>query len=310
MSAADTAPASTELVAGLEFPEGPVWCSDGSVLLVEIHRGTVTRIRDGNAEVVAKAGAGPNGLAVGPDHRLYVCDNGGFEWDVRPGRYLPGLQPATYIGGAVLRVDPAAGACETAVSGVGGRRLRGPNDLIFDAAGGCWFTDMGKTRQYDRDLGGLYYMRPTGDVIEAVFPLDGGPNGVALSPDKSKVYVAETWTGRVFFWELDGPGRIKRNPRAANGGYYLATAENGQALDSMAMDVEGNACVATPGHEAGITIFAPDGRQRLVPTGDPMTTNICFGGDGRETAFITLSLSGRLVAMPWEVPGLELAFNL
>ena len=305
-----SAPPTTELVSGLEFPEGPVWCSDGSLLIVEIHRGTVTRVRDGAAEIVSRCGAGPNGLAVGPAGQLYVCNNGGFEWQLRPGRFLPGLQPADYAGGSIQRVDPRTGVCETLVRTVAERRLRGPNDLVFDAAGGCWFTDLGKTRPHERDLGGLYYIRPDGEVSEAAFPVEGGPNGVALSPDQSRVYVAETYTGRVFFWELDAPGLIKRNPRTAHGGHYLATAANGQALDSMAMDAEGNPCVATVGRDGGITVFSPDGGQRLVPTGDPLTTNICFGGPGLHTAFITLSLSGRLVAMPWDTPGLDLTFNL
>src|SRR5487761_2560575 len=69
------------LARGLRFPEGPVAMRDGSVVLVEIERQTVTRVApDGTVSVVAHTGGGPNGLAVGPDGAFYVCNNGGFAW--------------------------------------------------------------------------------------------------------------------------------------------------------------------------------------------------------------------------------------
>ena len=70
-----------ELATGLQFPEGPIAMDDGSVLLVEIARGTLTRVRaDGLVQVVADLGGGPNGAAIGPDGAVYVCNNGGFQW--------------------------------------------------------------------------------------------------------------------------------------------------------------------------------------------------------------------------------------
>ncbi|MBJ7255127.1 MAG: SMP-30/gluconolactonase/LRE family protein, partial [Sphingomonadaceae bacterium] len=62
---------------GLRFPEGPVVMPDGSVILVEIAQGQITRVRpDGSKSVIAKPGGGPNGLAMGPDGKLYCCNNG------------------------------------------------------------------------------------------------------------------------------------------------------------------------------------------------------------------------------------------
>jgi len=66
------------IAEGLRFPEGPIAMADGSVLLVEIARGTLSRVRDGRVEVVADLGGGPNGAAIGPDGACYVCNNGGF----------------------------------------------------------------------------------------------------------------------------------------------------------------------------------------------------------------------------------------
>jgi gluconolactonase len=298
-----------ELASGLLFPEGPIALPDGSVLLVEIKRGTLTRVSpDGRTSVVAKTGGGPNGAALGPDGKVYVCNNGGFEWHEVGPFLLPGNQPADYLGGSIQRVDLATGAVETLYRECGGNPLRGPNDLVFDATGGFWFTDHGKTRPRDRDRGGLYYARPDGLTLrEVVYPLDA-PNGVGLSPDGRRVYVAETHTGRVFYWNLSGPGEIA--PHASpNGGHLLAGLPGMQLLDSLAVDAQGNVCVATLVN-GGITIISPDGaKQEHVPMPDPLTTNICFGGKDLATAYITLSATGKLVSTPWPNRGLALAFG-
>ena len=61
-------PPLREIATGLKFPEGPVALPDGDVLLVEIQRGTLSRVRpDGRVTVVAHTGGGPNGAAIGPD---------------------------------------------------------------------------------------------------------------------------------------------------------------------------------------------------------------------------------------------------
>ena len=95
-----------EVASGLQFPEGPVALADGSVLLVEIARGTLSRVTpDGRVQVVAQLGGGPNGAAIGPDGAVYVCNNGGFRWTDQPGNCLrPIGQPGDYSGGRIERV--------------------------------------------------------------------------------------------------------------------------------------------------------------------------------------------------------------
>jgi len=67
----------TMLATGLGFPEGPVVCHDGSVVLTEIRHGRSTRVfPDGSARVFSHTGGGPNGLASGPDGAFYLCNNG------------------------------------------------------------------------------------------------------------------------------------------------------------------------------------------------------------------------------------------
>lgn len=96
-----------EVASGLNFPEGPVAMADGSVLLVEIASGFLTRItRSGKVQRLVQVGGGPNGAALGPDGSVYICNNGGIEFFFSPdGRTLrPGSQPKSYSGGRIERV--------------------------------------------------------------------------------------------------------------------------------------------------------------------------------------------------------------
>lgn len=298
-----------EIASGLQFPEGPIAMPDGSVVLVEIKRGTLSRVTpDGKVKVVAETGGGPNGAAIGPDGCVYVCNNGGFEWHELNGLVLPGNQPANYIGGRIQRVDLSTGKVEDVYTECDGRPLRGPNDIVFDHTGGFWFTDHGKMRERDRDRTGVFYARPDGSMIrEVIFPLDG-PNGIGLSPDDKRLYVAETFAGRVWAWDIPSPGEVQPAAPLPPGGTLLAGLPGFQLFDSLAVDGEGWVCVATLVN-GGITAISPDGSSiEHHPTGDLLTTNICFGGADLRTAFITLSSTGKLISMPWPRRGLKLAF--
>jgi gluconolactonase len=308
-----TSPDVTVLATGLRFPEGPIAMADGSVLLVEIEAGNLTRIgTDGAATVVAHLGGGPNGAAIGPDGAAYVCNNGGFQWTETPnGWLLPGHQPEGWGGGRIERVDLATGDVTTLYSLTPtGERLRGPNDLVFDAHGGFWFTDHGKVRERDRDQGGLYYAKVDGSELrEVVHPLES-PNGVALSPDGATVYVAETHVGRVWSWTIVEPGVIASASPGRKQGATLVTGLPGyQLLDSMAVDAGGMVCVATIAEQAGITVIDPLASSVVERhlMADPLTTNICFGGPDLRTAYVTLSATGQLVSFPWPRAGLGLA---
>ena len=300
-----------EIATGLQFPEGPIAMPDGSVILVEIAAGKLTRVApDGTKSTVAETGGGPNGAAVGPNGMIYVCNNGGFEWHTTPdGLLLPGHQPHDYMGGSIQRVDPKTGKVETLYTHCKGVQLRGPNDLVFDAHGGFWFTDHGKGRERDRDVTGFFYAKADGSYIEeVVFPMQA-PNGIGLSPDGKRVYVAETWVGRVWGFEIASPGKLGGQPNLlGNPGVLVAGLGGFQLLDSLAIDSAGNICVATI-INGGITEISPDGKSiRHVPLPDPLVTNICFGGSDLTTAYATLSGTGKLVSFKWPRPGAKLHY--
>jgi gluconolactonase len=297
---------------GLQFPEGPVALPDGSVLVVELKRGTLSRVSHGGiVDVVANCGGSPNGAAIGPDGAVYVTNNGGcFSWIELGELTVVGPVPPEWTGGSVQRVDLATGAVDVLYTECDGRPLRAPNDLVFDATGGFWFTDHGVRLERSSDLTGVYYAQPDGSAIsEVVFPLEA-PNGVGLSPDGDQLYVAETIRGRLWRFPLAGPGRLGEvNVVAHHGGFLHAGLPGMQLLDSLAVDAEGWVNVATL-VKGGITSVSPDGETvEHVPLPDPLVTNICFGGDDLRTAYVTLSATGKLVALDWPRPGLRLPFG-
>ena len=301
------------LAEGLEFPEGPIAMPDGSVVLVEIKGGRLTKVAaDGAVTTVADLGGGPNGAAIGPDGKCYVCNNGGgFVWKTDPEYGLrPHTLDGTYKGGYIERVDLATGATEVVYTDCGDIPLRGPNDLVFDRQGGFWFTDTGRRRSEDIDLGALYYATIDGGHIERVAHPINQPNGVGLSPDESRVYVSETSHGRLWAWDVVAPGRVRKRPFPSPAGGDLVAGLPGYKLfDSLALDAEGNILIATL-MESGISTIAPDGRGEIgfVPLPDVFTTNICFGGPDLKTAYVTLGATGRLIRIDWPTPGLPLNF--
>ena len=300
-----------DITSGLRFPEGPIALPDGSVLLVEIAAGQLTRVQpDGSKEVVATPGGGPNGAAIGPDGRVYLCNNGGMNFVSRDGLLLPANCDDDTPAGRIEAVDLNTGAVEVLYTECNGHAFSAPNDLVFDADGGMWFTDHGKIRRHNRDLGGVFYAHADGSEVRRVVGHLDGPNGIGLSPDGKVVYVAETHTGRIWGFDISAPGKITPSPlRPAPWllGRLVANPPGLHLFDSLAIDAEGNVVVASiPG---SIETISPNGETvESVPMPDRFPTNVCFGGDDLRTGYMTLSGSGKLVSRQWPRAGLALHF--
>ena len=301
------------IATGLRFPEGPVAMPDGSIILTEIESGCITHISpDGSKSVVAKTGGGPNGLALGPEGKLYCCNNGGFNYKEANGYLTPDGIADDYSGGRIERIDIATGEVEILYrSGDFGCVLRGPNDIVFDAHGGFWFTDHGKIDYAKRchDIVGIFYAKADGSYMEEVIFPSNNPNGVGLSPDGKALYVAETFTCRLMKFNIESPGKVDGAAGLGGPGIPVYHPAGYKFFDSLAVESCGNIAIATIG-ECGISVIDPSGYLvEFVPTLDIFTTNICLGGEDMMDAYICLSASGQLVKRRWARPGLKLHYQ-
>ncbi len=299
-----------QLVAeGFEFPEGPMAMADGSIILVELKGQRLTRVMtDGRKETLVETRGNPNGAAIGPDGAIWITNNGGcFEWIDNGGLTIPGPTPPSHVGGAIQRFDLATGKVETIFEACEGRRLIAPNDLVFDKQGGFWFTDHGCATPQGRKYGGLYYAKTDGAHITRQRDHLISPNGVGLSPDQAVVYVADTQLGRLWGFDIAGPGVLGPGPGFAPG-HVICNLQGYQLLDSLAVEASGKVCVATI-INGGVTIFDPDGSTEHFAAPDPICTNICFGGPDMCDAWITASATGKLYKTRWPRPGLKLNYN-
>jgi gluconolactonase len=237
-----------EVGRGLAFPEGPIALDDGSVLVVEIAAGNLTRVDPaGIVTVVAHCGGGPNGAALGPDGAVYVCNDGGLEFVTIDEIHQPIALATDNTGGSIQRVDLDTGDIDTVYTHWGEQPITSTNDIVFDAGGWFYFVDTGS--------GAIYYAHPDGSAIDRAASGLEFPNGMGLSPDGGRLYASETYSGRLWRWRVAGPGVLAERT-------LLLSTEGVHGWDGLAVDAEENICAANL-QLGGITVVGQDGQVRV-----------------------------------------------
>ncbi|HET7218175.1 MAG TPA: SMP-30/gluconolactonase/LRE family protein [Vicinamibacterales bacterium] len=269
-----------KLADGFLFTEGPVWSPEGYLLFSDPDANTIYRWSDDDGLSVfrTKSGytganigdykqPGSNGLAVDPEGRLTINEHGNRR---------------------VTRLEKN-GVLTVLADRFEGRRLNSPNDLVYASNGSLYFTDppFGLPKVFDdpakeTPFSGVY--RWSNGTIELITRELTGPNGIALSPDETYLYVGN-WDDNkkvVMRYALDAHGRASGGDVFAD----LTSAPGDDAIDGVKVDRAGNVYVSGPG---GLWIFSPSGRHLGTIDAPEHVHNFAWGGaDGR-----TLYLAAR-----------------
>jgi len=267
------------VVVHTDAHEGPVYvAAEEAVYFTSVPNGTTAikriELATGAVSVVVGDANGANGMTLGRDGRLLVCEQGSFE------------QPAR-----IAALDAATGERLTVVDGWRGRPLNSPNDVVERSDGSIWFTDpsyghLQGFRSEPQVADAVYrYERLTGEV-EVVADTFDKPNGLAFSPDESVLYVADNGAPHHLkaFDVVDGC-------RLA-GERVVADFEPGHP-DGVVVDVAGRIYASCP---AGVRVLARSGEE-LDLIDLPGAVNLTFGGPERNVLFITTDTAVHAVVL-------------
>ena len=169
------------VVTGLMFPEGPVWCDDGTVVCTSVAEGALYRVwpQHHRAERIAVTGGGANAAAPVDDGGFLVTQNGGIDFRGL-GLYAeaPPYRPAE---AGLQRVAPDGTATYVAIGG-----FNAPNDLVVAPDGTVYFTDPPQHPPPPEPVGRVHALRPDGttEVVASGFSYC---NGIALEADATLV---------------------------------------------------------------------------------------------------------------------------
>jgi len=263
------------IAGGCRFTEGPVWFGDGRYLLwSDIPNDRILKWEEktGVIGVWRRPSEYANGNTRDGQGRLVTCQMGSQR-----------LTRTEYDGSVTVLAQD-----------YDGKRLTGPNDVVVKSDGSIWFSDNGAgiRSNYMGDKAPkempyrVYKLDPaTGTLTIAVGDMER-PNGLAFSPDESKLYVVDTPDGprTTHVYDMEGGKPVN--------GLVFFDASPGFA-DGIRCDTEGNVWAGFSGGEGqdGVAVFAPDGTligRILLPE---RCANLCFGGRKRNSLFMTASQS-------------------
>jgi gluconolactonase len=277
---------------------------DGSVLICDLLDGAVRRVQNGQTSLVAQLDGAPNGLALGSNGWIYVANNGGaMKWRHEGDRTLSEGFDDHGFDSRIDRFHLASGQSERVLDSIDGRLFEAIDDLVIDQAGGIWFTDLGRNCRGPngaRSPGSLYWASQDGAGCRcAAGPLEGGANGIGLSPDGRVLYATEYEAGRLWAWDVLGPGRLSSEAGTVHGGRLLFQTANDELFDSLAVDADGNVVVATQ-PTGCFTVVTPRGQVlSRIAVPDPYPTSLRFAPGDPATGYATLGSTGTLIRLDW-----------
>lgn len=266
------------LKGGFIWSEGPLWLgNEQKLIFTDVPSNIIYEWSEkdglleylkpsGYTQVIKNSGiGGGNGLLLNEDGSLIICQHG----DRRVAKMLS----------STSKPEPEF---ETLAGTFEGKRFNSPNDAVYDNHGNLYFTDppyglKGQDDDPAKELAfnGVYSLAPNGALTLLIDDLTR-PNGIALSPDNRKLYVANSDPERclwmVYDHELDG---TIKNGKVFFDATEMYDGKNGLA-DGLKVDKKGNVFATGPG---GVLIFSPEGKHLGTIKTGYATANCCFNQD-------------------------------
>jgi gluconolactonase len=262
-----------QTVSTMAFLEGPTSDKNGNVYFVEMVTPRIMKVdKNGVTTTFRDKSNNANGLVIDAQGRLVACEGAASNRN--------GVQ--TPSNGRITRTDLATGKIEVLATAYQGKPLVGPNDLTLDGKGRIYFTDLGGSAVYRID--------PDGMLTQLVAaPVVGRPNGIQVSPDDTKLYVADSYpppgdSRRIHVFDLKPDGSV------ANG-RILYDYGQVRGADGMSIDVQGNLYTSAGSaatKNTGIHVISPEGKLlKIIPVGEDPMSNNAFGGPDMKTLYVT-----------------------
>ena len=259
VSAAEVAPLPESVepypvVADIAFAEGPIFDQAGNLYFVNYHTlGTIgRRTPDGTVSVWVHTGGQANGLKVDGAGNIVVADYGAKR---------------------ITRIHPITRKIEVLTDSYDGKPYLGPNDVCLDLAGNIYFTDpTGSSKE--KPIGAVYRIAMHNHAVKRVTRLADGlafPNGLAVSPDQKRLYVAESGTNRLLCWDLQPDGTL------ANQRVIIAFPND--TLDGIMFDEAGRLWIARWTNKTVDVVDVEKGvLLKSYPAGGGEVSNLCWWG--------------------------------
>ena len=269
--------AKVEKVAtGFGFIEGPLWHPDGFLLFSDIRANTIYQWQPKqNTEVFRQPSGNANGNAFDLSGRLITGEHGNRR---------------------VSRTEKD-GRVVTLADRYRGKQLNSPNDLAVKSDGSIYFTDPPygiKPEQEELGFYGVYRLAQDGTLTLLVDDFVR-PNGIAFSPDETKLYVNDSQEGHIRVFNVGSDGMLDNGKVFAE----LEPPSEKGAADGMKVDVKGNIYSTAPG---GVWVFSPKGDLLgIIKTPEP-PANIAWGDEDYKTLYVTARTS--LYRIRLQIPGL------
>jgi len=254
-----------KIAEGFKFTEGPVWHPKGFLLFSDIPENTIYQWQP-NQEI--KIFRNPSGNSNGNTLDL-------------EGRLITG----EHSNRRVSRTEKD-GKIVTVVDKYNGKRLNSPNDLVVKSDGSIYFTDPPfgiKSEQEELGFYGVYRISPDGKLTLLVDDFVR-PNGIAFSPDETKLYVNDSEKDHIRIFDVKSDGTLE------NGKVFAELKDPNKVgrPDGMKVDLQGNIYSTGPG---GVWVFSASGKWLGIIALPERVTNLAWGNDDYKTLYLTGSKS-------------------